>query len=195
MCPASKSGHLEIREGTAKEISAFASDPESVNTHTRHQIFMTDADFMRLAIQAAWQGVEKGEMPFGACLVRKGQVISVAHNSAKADMDTTAHAEVQAIREACRRLKTLALPGCVIYATCEPCPMCFTACVWAKVGGIVYACRIEDAEQAGIRQVPISSARMNQLSQSGVEIVGDVLREDSLKLFEAWRRGGARPVK
>ena len=156
---------------------------------------MTDADFMRLAIQAAWQGVEKGEMPFGACVVRKGQVISVAHNSAKANMDTTAHAEVQAMREASRRLQTLELTGCAIYSTCEPCPMCFTACVWAKLGRIVYACRIEDAERAGIRQVPISSSRMNQLGQSSVELVGDVLRNDSLKLFEAWRRGETRPVK
>jgi len=153
---------------------------------------MTDADFIRLAIQAAWQGVERGEMPFGACIVTRGQVVSVAHNSAKANIDVTAHAEVQAIREASRRLKTLELPGCVIYSTCEPCPMCFTACVWAKVSRIVYACRIEDAERAGIRQVPISSVRMNQLGQSGIELVGDVLREESLKLFEAWRQGQTR---
>ena len=156
---------------------------------------MTEADFMQLAIRSAWQGVAKGEMPFGACIVRKGQVVSVAHNSAQTDMDTTAHAEVQAIRAASRRLKALELTGCVIYSTCEPCPMCFTACVWAKVGRIVYACRIEDAERVGIRQVPISSARMNKLGQSGVEMMGDVLREESLKLFEAWRRGETRPSR
>ena len=150
---------------------------------------MTDADFMRLAIQAAWQGVRKGEMPFGACIVRKGQVVVVAHNSARANMDSTAHAEVQAIREASRQLKTLELTGSTIYSTCEPCPMCFTACVWAKVNRIVYACRIEDAERTGIRQVPITSGRMNQLGHCGVEIVEDLLREESLKLFEAWRRG------
>ena len=156
---------------------------------------MTDEDFMRLAIQAAWQGVEKGEMPFGACIMRKEQVISVAHNSANANMDTTAHAEVQAIRKASHRLKTLELTGCTIYSTCEPCPMCFTACVWAKVEKIVCACQIGDAEKTGIRQIPISSARMNQLGQSSVELVGDVLRDESLKLFEAWRRGETRSVK
>ena len=154
---------------------------------------MTDADFMRLAIQAAWKGLGKGEMPFGACIVRKEQVLSVSHNSAKANIDTTAHAEVQAIREASRQLRTLELAGCVIYSTCEPCPMCFTACLWAKIGRIVYACRIEDAEKAGIRQIPISSSRMKQLGQSDVQLVGDVLREDSLKLFEAWSRGKKRP--
>ena len=154
---------------------------------------MTDADFMRLAIQAAWQGLGKGEMPFGACIVRKEQVLSVSHNSAKANIDTTAHAEVQAIREASRQLRTLELAGCVIYSTCEPCPMCFTACLWAKIGRIVYACRIEDAEKAGIRQIPISSSRMKQLGQSDVQLVGDVLREESLRLFEAWSRGKTRP--
>ncbi len=154
---------------------------------------MTDADFMRLAIQAAWQGLEKGEMPFGACIVRLGQVIAVAHNSAKANLDTTSHAEVQAIREASRQVKTLELTGAAIYATCEPCPMCFTACVWAKLGRIVYACRIEDAAQSGIWQIPISSGQMKQLGRSNVKLVGGVLREDSLKLFEAWSRGETRP--
>ena len=153
---------------------------------------MTDADFMRLAIQAAWQGMEKGEMPFGACLVRRGQVIAVAHNSAKANLDTTAHAEVQAIREASRQLKTLELTGNVIYSTCEPCPMCFAACLWAKLGRIVYACRIEDAERFGIGQIPILSAQMKQWARSGVELVGDVLRDESQKLFEAWSRDKAR---
>ncbi len=156
---------------------------------------MTDADFMRLAIQSAWQGLEKGEMPFGACIVKKGQVVSVVHNSAKDNLDTTAHAEIQAIREATRQLRMLELTGCVIYSTCEPCPMCFTACLWASLGRIVYACRIEDAEKAGIRQIPIASSRMKQLGRSGVELVGDVLREESRRLFEAWRRGETRPSK
>lgn len=155
---------------------------------------MTDVDFMRVAIQSAWQGLEKGEMPFGACIVSRGQVIAVACNSAKADMDTTAHAEVQAIRKASRRTQRLELTGATIYSTCEPCPMCFTACVWARLERIVYACRIEDAERAGIRQVPISSARMNQLGLSGAVLVGDVLREESRKLFDAWRQGQKRPA-
>jgi len=154
---------------------------------------MTDADFMRLAIQAAWQGLEKGEMPFGACLVSRGQVIAVTHNGAKASFDTTAHAEVQAIREANRQLKVLELRGSVMYSTCEPCPMCMTACLWAKVGRIVYACRIEDAEKFGIWQIPISSGRMKQLAHSSVELIGDVLRDESLELFAAWSRGDKRP--
>jgi len=156
---------------------------------------MTDADFMRLAIQAARQGVENGEMPFGACVVSRGKVVAVAHNSARSGMDTTAHAEVQAIREASRRVKSLELVGATIFSTCEPCPMCFTACVWAKVQRIVYACTIEDAARAGIRQVPISSARMKELSRSQVELIPEILREESAKLFEDWRRGEKQPRK
>ena len=66
--------------------------------------------------------------------------------------------------------------------------MCFAACLWANLGRIVYACRIEDVAKVGIRQIPISTTRMKQLSQSDVLITGDVLREDSLKLFDAWSR-------
>jgi tRNA(Arg) A34 adenosine deaminase TadA len=91
--------------------------------------------------------LEKGEMPFGACVVGNGQVVSIAHNSAKADTDMIAHAEVQAIREASRRVNALELTGGTVYSTCEPRPMGFTACVWAKAERIVYACRIEDAAQ------------------------------------------------
>lgn len=150
---------------------------------------MTDADFMRMAIQAARDGMAKGEMPFGACIIQKGKVLSVAHNNAKADTDTTAHGEVQAIRAASRQVKGLTLTGATIYTTCEPCPMCFAACLWANIGRIVYACRIEDAVKAGIRQISVSASRMKQLSQSDVVLTGDVLRNESLKLFDVWARG------
>lgn len=152
---------------------------------------MTDADHMRLAIQATWQGLRKGEMPFGACLVRRGKVVTAVHNSARADMDTTAHAEMQAIRDATRRLKTLDLTGSTMYATCEPCPMCFSACLWANVGRIVYACSIADAAGFGIRQIPITSGRMRQLSQSKIDVAGGLLRDESLELFTAWVGGRA----
>ncbi|WP_447859885.1 nucleoside deaminase [Nitrospira calida] len=132
-------------------------------------------------------------MPFVACVVKNGRILSVMHNSARANMDTTAHAEVQAIRGASRELNTLELSGCVLYSTCEPCSMCFTACLWAKLGRIVYACRIEDAEKAGIWQIPISPHRMKRLGHSSVQLVGDVLREEGLKLFEFWSRGQTRP--
>lgn len=156
---------------------------------------MSDAEYMRLAIEAARQGLKKGEMPFGACIVQRERVVAAMHNVARERMDITAHAEMQALQEACRRLGTLDLSGCVIYATCEPCPMCFSACFWAKLDKIVYGSRIEDAASMGIRQIPITSSTMKQLSRSSLEIVGDLLREESVELFKVWSRTGYRRTR
>ena len=153
---------------------------------------MTHEDFMRLAIDAARQGHQKGEMPFGACIVKQGRVVTTVHNSARERTDITAHAEMRAIQEACRMLKTLELSGCTIYASCEPCPMCFSACFWANLDRIVFASRIEDAERLGIRQIPITSATMKQLSRASIEVIGDLLRGESVELFRDLRRTGTR---
>ena len=80
---------------------------------------------MKLAIEKAWEGIRKGQEPFGACIVRDGKAISVAHNTVRADIDVSAHAEMNAIREACKKIGTIDLSGCEIYATFEPCPMTF----------------------------------------------------------------------
>jgi tRNA(Arg) A34 adenosine deaminase TadA len=141
-----------------------------------------------MAIDVAKEGMKKGEMPFGACLVKGRRVVTSVHNVARASTDITAHAEMHAIREACRRLRTLDLTGSTIYASCEPCPMCFSACFWAKIDRIVFGSRIEDVERLGIWQMPISSASMGQLSRASMQITGDVLREESLELFRQIRK-------
>ncbi len=151
---------------------------------------MRDDEFMRIALETAWNGVKQGEAPFGACLVKDGRVVVRVHNVARRIWDITAHAEVQAIRDACRTLKTLDLSGTELYATCEPCPMCFSSCVWAKLPRIVYGARIEDAVRLGIRQIPIDSSRMQQLSRWSGELVGDVLRAEGVELLKAWPRKG-----
>lgn len=155
---------------------------------------MTDRDFMQVAIETARRGLTLGEMPFGSCLVRQGRVVTAQHNSARRNRDITAHAEMQVIRESCRLLKTLDLSGCVLYTSCEPCPMCFSACFWAKIPRVVYASRIEDAERAGIRQLPIEAARMKEMSRAAMDLTADVLREDGVELLTAWggRASGAR---
>lgn len=148
---------------------------------------MTDEDFLRIAMQAAQEAVKQGDMPFGACVVNeRGFVLSVAHNRVNASMDPTAHAEVLAIREAGQKRGSPDLRGCVLYTTCEPCAMCFSACVWSKLARIVYAASNEDSAASAIDCIPISSMQMKRLSQSDVEIVGNVLRDESLKLFTAW---------
>lgn len=154
---------------------------------------MTDEDFMRLALEAAREGVKNGEMPFGACLVRHGRLIVAAHNSARRLLDTTAHAEIQAIRDGSRQLGSMDLSGAVMYGTCEPCAMCMAACLWCKVSRVVFACRIEDAERASIAQLPITAVQMKQLARATVTVEGDVLRAEGIELFKAWHAlGGPR---
>jgi tRNA(Arg) A34 adenosine deaminase TadA len=147
---------------------------------------MSDRKFMLLAVEKAAQGVRSGQTPFGACIVRKGKIISCAHNVVWKTTDITAHAEIQAIREACRRLKTVDLSGCVIYSTCEPCPMCFSACHWAKISKIVYGTSIADAKSAGFNELSVSNFRMKRLGKSPLEIRGGFMRRENLALFEAW---------
>ncbi|OHB47934.1 MAG: tRNA-specific adenosine deaminase [Planctomycetes bacterium GWF2_39_10] len=145
-----------------------------------------DEKFMRLAINKAKQGIKQGQTPFGACISKDGEVISCVHNIVWESLDITAHAEISAIREACKKLNTVDLSGCVIYSTCEPCPMCFSACHWAKISKIIYGAQIEDAKKLGFSELTISNKEMKQLSDSPIEIVGNVLREENLELFKLW---------
>lgn len=138
---------------------------------------------MRLAIGKARQGVAAGQSPFGACITRSGEVLSCEHNVVWLTTDITAHAEIHAIREACRKLGTIDLSGCVIYSTCEPCPMCFSACHWARISKIVYGASICDAHASGFHELQISNMRMKDLGGSPVEVAGDFLREEAIALF------------
>ncbi|HEV8540724.1 MAG TPA: nucleoside deaminase [Nitrospiraceae bacterium] len=147
---------------------------------------MRDEDYMRLAVEAAREGIAKGQTPFGACLVKDGAVVSCVHNVVWERTDITAHAEIHAIREACRILKTVDLTGCAIYSTCEPCPMCFSASHWARLSMIHYGARIEDAKQAGFNELAISSELMKHLGGSPLKVRGGLLREECLELFTAW---------
>lgn len=151
----------------------------------------TDPDerWMRVAIEACARGIAAGQTPFGACVVRGAdQLVVAAHNVVVLTTDITAHAEVTAIREACRALATIDLGGCTIYSTCEPCPMCFSACHWANLDRIVYGTQIADAAGCGFRELPISNEAMKRLGGSGIRISGGCLREESVQLFEAWNR-------
>ncbi|MFQ6088663.1 MAG: nucleoside deaminase [Candidatus Methanofastidiosia archaeon] len=147
---------------------------------------MTDEKFMRLAIDKAREGIRNGQTPFGACIVKDGKIISCVHNMVWESTDITAHAEIYVIRDACKKLNTIDLSGCVIYSTCEPCLMCFSACHWAKISRIVYGARIEDAKKFEFNELIISNKKMKQLSNSSIEIIRDFLREENLELFKLW---------
>lgn len=123
--------------------------------------------------------------PFGACIVKDGLVVAVARNTVLKN-DATCHAEVNAIRKASKKLGTHDLSGCEIYSTTEPCPMCFGAIHWARIGVIYYGTGIHDAARAGFNELRLSNAQMKVLGRSKVRIVPDFLREECLDLFQAW---------
>lgn len=107
---------------------------------------MRNEDFMRQAIDLSVENVRNGGGPFGAVIVKDGEVIAIGTNRVTANCDPTAHAEVTAIRNACQHLGTFDLSGCTIYTSCEPCPMCLGAIYWARIGRMYYGNTKKDAD-------------------------------------------------
>jgi len=149
-------------------------------------------DWMRQAVEAARLGIDDGQSPFGACIVRDGKAVACAHNVVWAQTDITAHAEIHAIRLACRRLGTIDLRGCVIYSTCEPCPMCFSAIHWSGIAEIFYGAAIADAKAAGFHELEISNRQMKEMGQSPVMATGGILARECRGLFDDWRKQSGR---
>lgn len=149
---------------------------------------MNDEYFMRLAIRKAKEGIKKGQSPFGACIAKNGKVVVCEHNVVWKEGNPVMHAEVHAIRKACRKLKTIDLSGCVIYSTTEPCPMCFSAIHWASIGRIVFGASITDAKKAGFNELIISNETMKKLGKGKVKIESGVLRKECVELFDLWKK-------
>lgn len=141
---------------------------------------------MRLAIAEARAAIGRGQPPYAACVVKDGRVIACVHNAIWSKTDATAHAEIEAIREACRVLGSIDLAGCTVYSTCEPCSMCYSACVWAGVERIVYGVRMEDEERYGIARRTVPAAQMQALMGRPQALVHDFLREEMIEVFEQW---------
>jgi len=106
--------------------------------------------FIKAAIEAALKGMQNNEGgPFGCVIVKDGKIIGTGNNRVTSTNDPTAHAEVTAIREACKNLKTFQLTGCILYTSCEPCPMCLGAIYWARPDKVFYGCTKSDAAHIG----------------------------------------------
>ena len=149
--------------------------------------------FMRKAVVQAYLGMRKNHGgPFGAVIVRNGEVIAKAHNMVLKTNDPTAHAEIVAIRKATSKLKTFDLSDCEIYTTCEPCPMCLAAIYWAKLRRVYYGCTRKDAERIGFRD-----KRLYDLIKKGkspaVEKI-KVERRECIKPFQEWREKEGRII-
>lgn len=110
---------------------------------------MTSKEAMKLALQKGKEAQLADNGPFGAAILKKGKLIVATRNTSSEDTDPTAHAEVNAIREACKKLNTTDLSGCILYTSCHPCPMCLSASKWANIEKIVYSLTNDDTKSLG----------------------------------------------
>ncbi len=149
-------------------------------------------EFLRRAIALATENVLSGKGgPFGAVIVRDGRIVGEGANSVTATLDATAHAEVNAIRAACRSLGTFVLSGCELYSSCEPCPMCLAASHWARLDAIYYGASAADAARAGFDDAFLyQEFRKDQ--QFRVLPERQMLAEEAQASFDAWI---ASPIK
>ena len=145
-----------------------------------------DKAFMREAIRLADESVERGGGPFGAVIVKDGKIVAGSANSVTIDLDPTAHAEVNTIRKACRQLGTFDLSGCVIYTSCEPCPMCLGAIYWARLDRIYYANNRKDAADIDFADNFIYEELDKTLDNRTVPII-PLLRDEALQTFRQWK--------
>jgi tRNA(Arg) A34 adenosine deaminase TadA len=144
-----------------------------------------DRQFMREAIRLANDSVRNGGGPFGAVIVKDNHIVAGSSNSVTIDNDPTAHAEVNTIRQACRKLGTFDLSGCVIYTSCEPCPMCLGAIYWAHIDRIYYGNTRKDARDIDFADDFIYEELDKPLDGRTVPII-PMLRDEAIESFRLW---------
>jgi guanine deaminase len=143
--------------------------------------------FMARAIQLASENVRSGRGgPFGAVVVKDDAILAEGANQVTLTNDPTAHAEVLAIREACRKLGLFELKDCELYTSCEPCPMCLGAIYWARLSRVYFGSLAADASQAGFDDSFIYREIAQPHSERGIPMV-QMMREEALAAFRAWR--------
>ena len=141
--------------------------------------------YMQAAIEEAAEGIAlRHGGPFGAVIVKDGEIVGGGHNMVLASNDPTCHGEVSAIRDACARLGTYDLTGCELYTTGEPCPMCLFACLWANIGKVYYGCTIEDNALIGFRDEAFDSLSGDRAQLGDYLVCID--RDACLELFESY---------
>lgn len=144
--------------------------------------------YIEQAALEARTGMEAGEGgPFGAVIVKDNLIIARAHNEVLKTQDPTAHAEVMAIRRASALLKRFDLSDCVLYTSCEPCPMCLAAAYWAKIRQLVYACTRYDAAHAGFDDAFIYDVLSGNMVEKRMSML-QAGREICLPVFEDWQQ-------
>ncbi len=147
---------------------------------------MTPEELMRKAIALAEENVRNGGGPFGAVIAKDGEIIATGTNRVTPDCDPTAHAEVSAIRAAAKALGTFDLSGCEIYASCEPCPMCFGAIYWAHLDALYYGNNKHDAADIGFDDAFIYEEIALDPSERRLK-TRTLLSDEALTAFNMWR--------
>lgn len=139
--------------------------------------------FMKIAIDEARKGIRLSHGgPFGAVIVKDGKIVSKGHNKVVLKNDPTCHGEIDAIRRACKKLKTFDLSGCEIYTTGYPCPMCFCAILWSNIDKVYYGCNTTDTEIIGFRDKKFEDSIPNKK----LEICNELDREHCLELYKEY---------
>ena len=141
--------------------------------------------FMKRAIELSVQNVNKGGGPFGSVIVKDNQIIAEGSNKVTPTNDPTAHGEIVAIREACKKINDFSLKGCELYSTCEPCPMCLSAIYWARIEKIYYANTREDARKIDFDDSLIYTELQKNIEKRKIPMI-QILRNEALKAFELW---------
>lgn len=145
--------------------------------------------FMKKAISLSMENIDKGGGPFGAVIVKDGKIIATGTNRVTSANDPTAHAEVSAIRKACKKLKTFDLSGCEIYSSCEPCPMCLSAIYWAHIDKLFYGNTKSDASRIGFDDSLIYN-ELNLKPEDRRIKTYQLMHNEAIKAFEKWNETG-----
>ena len=148
---------------------------------------ITKNEFMLRAIELSISSAKDTGGPFGCVMVKDDKIIAEGSNKVTFSNDPTAHAEIVAIREACKKLNTFNLSGCDLYASCEPCPMCLSAIYWSHVDNIFYANSREDAKKINFDDSLIYS-EISKKNEDRKIPIKQMLRDEALKAFEIWNK-------
>ena len=142
-------------------------------------------EFMKRAIELSLESVNKGGGPFGCVIVKDEKIVSEGSNKVTSSKDPTAHGEIVAIREACKKINNFSLSGFELYSSCEPCPMCLSAIYWARIDKVYFANTRQDAQKIDFDDSLIYSEFQKNIDKRKIPMT-QMMRSEALKAFELW---------
>ena len=144
-------------------------------------------EFMKRAIELSLESVNKGGGPFGCVIVKDEKIVSEGSNKVTSSKDPTAHGEIVAIREACKKINNFSLSGFELYSSCEPCPMCLSAIYWARIDKVYFANTRQDAQKIDFDDSLIYSELQKNIEKRKIPMI-QMMRSEALKAFELWHK-------